>query len=435
MPDTLALVAVYIVLVVVLLAFRLWIAIALALVGTVGLILFSDPGLAGKIIATRVNDSLYSFTLTAIPLFILMAEIISRGGGGKALYDAVAPIVERFLPGGLVHGNIIACAMFGAVCGSSIAGTAAIGSVALPQLRERGYNMPFAAGSIAAAGPLSMIIPPSLAFIIFGVLTRTSVAKLFIAGIIPGIFLAGLMMVAAVVSVRLRPHLAPARTKEKLALASYMITVGKAAPLLLLAIGIIYSIYGGIATPTEVAAVGVPLAIVITLAYRQLNWHVLIEAIGNTVRVTGTVLFLYVGASIFAVSLANVGLISFLRDTLVGLPTPPLVTVSIILITLMIMGMFIDGISLITIHTPITFPIFVALGFDPLWAGLISVLMNEIGAVTPPVGLALFVLQSISGMDPLTIAKGGIPFLIALIVGAFIFILFPIIVTWLPSFM
>ncbi len=435
MSDILPLVVVYVVLLLVLLALRLWIAIALALVGTLGLVLFSDPGVAGKLIAIYLHNSLYSFALTAVPLFVLMAEIISRGGGGKALYNAVAPIAERLLPGGLVHANIVASAMFGAVCGSALGGAAAMGGVAVPQLKERGYNIPFAAGSIAAAGPLALIIPPSMSFIIFGALTGTSISRLFIAGIIPGIMLAGLMMVATVVAVMLRPELVPERPKKKLDRASFTAAVGKAIPLLLLAIGIIYSIYGGIATPTEVAAVGVVGAIIITLAYRQLNWQVLVEAAGATVKVTGTILFLYVGANIYALSLTNVGLITVIRDTLVALPTPPLGTAAIILAMFTFMGMFIDGLSMIMITAPIVFPIFMALGFHPLWVGVVMILFDEIGCITPPVGVTLFVLQGISGESSLAIAKGGIPFLIALLVGAVILLFFPTIVTWLPSFM
>jgi len=435
MPDMLSLVAVYVFLLLILFALRLPIGLALALVGTLGFVFFLDPGTAGKAIAMKLHSSLYNFTITAIPLFVLMAEIVARGGGSKVLYDAITPVAERLLPGGLIHANIVTCAMFGAVCGSALGGTAAVAGVAMPELKKRGYNPAFALGSLAAAGPLALTIPPSMDYIIFGALTGTSVGKLFIAGIIPGILLAGLMMLATLATVKFQPELVPRRPKEMLAYASYIVTVGKALPLLLLALSIIYSIYGGIATPTEAAAIGVGVAVVITLVYRQLNWRRFLEAVGATVRITATLLFLYVGASIYAVSLANVGLIALIKDTFLALPAVPLATAAIMLVGYTFMGMFIDGLSMILIATPITFPIFIALGFHPIWVGVIVVLMGEIGCITPPVGVTLFLLQGMSGEDPLSIAKGAIPFFIALMAGAIILLFFPVLTTWLPSYM
>lgn len=435
MPNIVPLLVVYVLFLLVLLGLRLQIALALALVGFVGLLLFRDPWTAGKIMAECAHSSLNSFTLTAVPIFLLMAEIISRGGAGKILYDGVSPLVEDFLPGGLIHANIVACAIFGGVCGSQIGDAAAIGSIAVPELKQRGYNMPFAAASLAAAGPLASIIPPSLGFIIFGAVTGVSVGKLFIAGIIPGIILTGLYMLATVLSVAVAPGLAPRSKEKKLRFARHIWPLAKITPIILLALGMAYAIYGGIATPTEVGMVGAIGAMVISAGYRQLSWRMFVEVLGATVRTTGIVLFLYVGASIYATSLAHVGLATLIGDAFGRLPVSPLVIGCVMLLLYILLGMFIDGISLVVVVVPITFPTLMMAGFDPLQIGVFVVLMGAIGAITPPVGLTLYVLQAISGIELLSIAKASIPFMIAIAVATILCLLFPTLSNWLPSFM
>ena len=424
-------VLIYVVLLFFLLLLRCWIGIALGLVGFIGLCFLSN---SGQLISTLTYNSLCGFTLTAVPLFVLMGEILLRGGAGDALYHGVGPLLERALPGGLLHANIVSSALFGAVCGSAIAGTATIATVAIPELKKRSYQMPFALGSIVGAGPLSSIIPPSLVFIIFGSLVQVSVSKLFVAGILPGVLFALLMMVAVAIVVKVRPQLVPRAPTIKL--GTSLIALGKITPIVILGLGLIYAMYGGIATPTESAAVGVVGAVILSCGlYRRLNWHGFLEACGNTAKTCSVILFLIVGAQIFAFSISNSDLPSLLGNAFLALPGGNIMKVIILGILYIILGMFMDVVSFMIITLPVAFPIFTALGYDPLWTGVYMAYMGSIGGITPPVGLTLYMVQSISGVPAMTIFKGSIPFLIAQIVGVIVISLFPIIVTWLPSFM
>ncbi len=431
MPDIYLFILIYLVVLIVLLFIRTWIAISLALTGFIGLFILLNNG---EMVGLITYNALYGFTLTAVPLFILMGEILLRGGAGEDLYHGLGPLFERILPGGLLHANIVACGLFGAVCGSALAGTATISTVALPQLNKRGYEKSFAVGSLVGAGPLSSIIPPSIVLIIFGSLTQVSVSKLFMAGILPGILLILLMMLAVWIKVKIRPQAVP--EKPNLELSSCIKALARVLPIIVLAVVIIYSIQGGIATPTEAGAIGTAVSVLLCLVlYRKLSWSHFIEACRSTVKTTSVILFLIVGAQIFAFSISQSGFTTYLAEAFLSIPGAPGIKLFILLMLYFLLGMFMDIVSVMLITLPISFPLFMALGCDPLWVGVVMTFMGSIGGITPPVGLGLFLLQSISGLDTGTILRGSIPFLVAQIVGLAIICYLPVIVLWLPSFM
>jgi tripartite ATP-independent transporter DctM subunit len=433
--DTWLLFGIFVVLLLILLALRMWIGLALLLVGFVGLIVFNGLEVASRDVALIMKNSLFTLPITAIPVFVFMGMIVAYGGVGPALFSGLAPLMERLLPGGLLHANLVASAFFGAVSGSSLGGAAAIGTIAIEEEKKRGYDAPFVAASIAAGGTQALMIPPSLGFIIFGAITGVGIDRLFIAGILPGIFLMVLMMIAAAICLKIWPHLAPPKPLGGKGILSYVGPLLRILPVAALAVGILYAIWGGVTTPTEVGSVGVLGAILLSIGYRQLTWKKLGEALRETVSISVMLLFLFLGAIVYSTALSKVGLISLIQDTLLGLPFEPSVIVIIIFLIYFVLGMFVDAMSINVITTPVIFPIFMALDYHPLWVGVMMMTIFNIASITPPVGLTLYVAQSISGEDLLVIAKWAVPFVLALTVGAMALLLLPQIATWLPGLM
>jgi len=413
----------------------MWIAVALGLAGYLLVFIFGDTEVAGRIASMAIHNCLYSFTLTCLPLFILMGEIVAQSGIGKMLVDGFSPIFERLLRGGLLHATVMSCSAFGAVCGSAMAGSITIGKVALPGLKERNYNISLSLGAVAAGGPLSIIIPPSGALIIFGALTGVSIAHLFIAGIIPGITLGVLLMIAISFTTWKRPDLVPPKPKEWGKTSEYVLPLLKTLPTLLLAALVLYSIYGGIATPTEVAAVGVLGATLIGLIYQKGRVSFIWESLKGGARLSVMLLFLIVGAMVFSFSLDNLGFPHLLHQALSAFAGYQMVIIGVIFVIYIVMGLFIDGVSILAITTPLLYPVFVAVGFDPLWIGITIMVLLGLGNITPPVGLNLFAVQSISGESIVSISKGALPFMGSYIVGVALLVAFPSLATWLPGFM
>ena len=421
-------------LLVVLLASGMRIAWALFVLGFIILFAFMSPD-QGLMMGFQAWRGSKSFLLVAIPLFILMSQIIFQSGLSARIYGSLSPILDH-LPGGLIHSNIVSGAFLAAATGSTIATTVTIGTVALPEMEKRGYDRTLTVGSIGASGILGNIIPPSIMMVIYGSMTDVSVGKLFIGGIFPGIILALLFMGYTGIRVGLQPHLAPRWTGGYVPWGKSLLGLLNVWPIVVLIIVVLGSIYGGIATPTEAAGVGCIGAAFIAAAYRRLNWKVIKEAAIETVKTTSMVMMIMVGAKLMAVPLMNMGVFGAFTNFIVDLPVPPLGILLSIILMYLVLGMFMSGLPVIVITLPIVFPIIMALGYDPVWFGLMTVLLDDAGLLTPPVGTVLYILH---GLRPdgsfREVAWGCTQYFFMILVLMVILIIFPQIVTWLPNLM
>ncbi len=410
-------------------------AIGITAVGSTYLVLGPEMGLALGRVAWQ---SLASFSLCAIPLFVFMGYLLFETGLSGRIYKGIYPLLNRLLPGGLLHSNIVVGAVFAACSGSSLASCATIGSVALPEMEALGYDRGIAAGSVAAGGTLGILIPPSITLIIYGLLTEVSIGKLFIGGVIPGVILTLAYMSYIAARLTVQPGLAGKRgdkqPKEswKFCLKS---TLG-VWPVLLLIAGVLGSIYIGIATPTEAAAIGCSLVLLLIVFYRQLSRDVLKRTIGNTVVTSSMIICIYMSGLLMLVFLGNAGITRGVAKYVVGLGLSPLLIFMGILVMYLILGMLVDGLSMMLMTIPITFPIVTSLGFDPIWFGVVLTMLIEASLLTPPVGMNLFILQGLRPEYPFAqIVKGCFPFFVVLLAVILIMVAFPNLITFLPETM
>lgn len=406
------------------------VALGIVAVGSAFLFL----GDAGRHLVIQLTyNSLHSFTLSAIPVFILMGELLFHTGLSERLYNSLMGSVTR-LPGGLLHANVMSCAVFAAACGSSVAEVAAMGTVAIPSLEQKGYKRQWAMGSLAAAGSLGMMIPPSIPLIIYGFMTDTSVAKLFVAGVIPGIILA--LMFSARIGIQALWHPdSIGGTTEKASFKEIFRRLSGMLPSATLILIVLGSIYMGIATPTEAAGVGVLGALVIASLYRNLNWQSFCGAVKETVILWGMIAFIMVGAQCMSYSLSYLRVGARLTEVITSLPVPPLVILFGLYLMYIAMGCIMDAVSLILVTVPICFPIVISLGFDPIWFGIALVVLLEIAVVTPPVGCNLWVLQGLTGESMGSVSRSVLPFFYVMLVFLLILTFLPELATWLPSLM
>lgn len=417
---------------VVLLVGGVWIPVTLAVTG---LVLLIADGYVGQLeaIGSIYWNQTGSFVLLAIPLFILMGEIILASGVSGRFYSSITPWAQ-FLPGGLYNSNIIASSLFSAVSGSSVATAAAIGTVAIPELRKRGYRDRLTYGTIAAGGALGILIPPSAALIIYGSIVNENIARLFIAGIVPGLILTTLFVIFIVGTCLLRPGLVPT-AQEPVTLSTLARSLPNMLPLVCLIVLVIGGIYSGIVTPTEAGALGVLGALVVGGLTGQLGLKSLGRAVYRSVISTAMILFIILGAMILSFALARTGASRAMVDWVVMLGVGPWEILLIICVVYLILGCFIDAISMMVLTLPLVHPVIVALGFDPIWFGIILVLLIEVGLITPPIGLNLFVIQNIAGRKGAfgDIAIGSLPFVVLILICIVILSLWPQLVLWLPS--
>jgi C4-dicarboxylate transporter DctM subunit len=419
-------------LLIVLFLIRLPVAFAMALVGVVGFAYLADPGPALSILSQDIFEQFSSYPLTVIPLFILMGSFAFASGISRRLYETAYTWVGQ-LRGGLTIATVFACAGFGAICGSSTATAATMGQIALPEMKKYKYDDTLATGTVAAAGTLGILIPPSTVLIVYGILTEESIGKLFIAGVLPGVILS--IFFAATVSLlcwrnpAIGPPGVPTSWMEKLRATTGIMP---AFILFLLAIG---GLFLGWFSPTQAGAIGAGGALLIGLGRRQLSWRKFIEAGMEGLRTSCMVLFIITGAVIFGHFMAVSTIPFVLAEWLGGLPIHPMAIMVVIVFIYFIGGFFMDAMGLIVVTIPIFFPIVEKLGFDPIWFGVIVVLVTEMGVITPPVGVNVFVIKGIAPDVPLEhIFKGIFPFLAALIIVTVILMFFPQIATFLPSF-
>lgn len=383
-------------------------------------------GLGNQVWSTSNNA-----TLIAIPFFVLLGEILVRSGVAARTYAALDRWVS-WLPGGLVHANIATATMFSATSGSSVATAATVATVAMPQSEKLGYDPKLFSGAIAAGGTLGIMIPPSINLIVYGFLTQTSIPKLFLAGLIPGLVLAfGFMLITIIICI-LRPSLGGERRVFR---TSEMVkALFELLPIILLFTVIIGSIYKGWATPTEAAAVGVAGAILIAVFFGTINVQMFTDSITGTIKITSMIMLVVIGASFLNFTLASAGLGRELQMFLEGLGLSPIGTILVIVLIYIVLGFFIETLSLMVVTIPIIVPLIVAQGYDPIWFGILMIVLIEMALITPPVGLNLYVVQGARNSGNMTeVMLGAVPYVIAMLIMVAALIAFPSIALFLPS--
>ena len=416
-----------------LLAGGVWIGTALGITGLIGLTMLKGFPLWQSIGEVFWNIS-NSFTLTAVPLFVFMGVIILKSGISKRFYKGISCWL-RPIPGGLLHSNIVGCAIFAAISGSSTATAMAIGTVAIPEMRSRGYDDPTLLGSLAAGGCLGILIPPSIPMVIYGSIVQESIADLFMAGFLPGILLSLLFMAYILIRVLINPRIAP-REENRASAKELLKGLFDCWPIGLLIFLIMGGIYFGVVTPTEAAAIGCGASILLSIIYRELTWKSFWEALSEGVAANCVVMFIIVGAQIFTFAIVSAGIHRELSKFIISAHIETWQFMIILVIMYGLMGCFIDGISMMLLTIPTIYPTIKALGINGVWFGVFLVLMIEWGQITPPVGLNLFAIQAISGGRSLSyIVRAALPYCVPIIITFVLIYLFPEIALYLPRTM
>ncbi|MEM5584675.1 MULTISPECIES: TRAP transporter large permease [unclassified Roseibium] len=380
----------------------------------------------GRLVWSSSNSS----TLIAIPFFVLLGEVLVRSGLAARTYAALDRWVS-WLPGGLVHANIATATMFSATSGSSVATAATVATVAMPQAEKLGYDQKLFSGAIAAGGTLGIMIPPSINLIVYGFLTQTSIPQLFVAGLLPGIALAVSFVLATAMICAVRPDLGGDR--RIFPFSEMMRALVDLVPIILLFTVIIGAIYKGWATPTEAASVGVGGAILIAALFGGINVRMITEALAGTVKITAMIMLVVIGASFLNFTLSAAGMGQELRFFLEGLGLSPLWTLLVIVVMYVVLGFFIETLSLMVVTIPIVVPLVVNLGYDPIWFGILMIVLIEMALITPPVGLNLYVVQGArKGGKMSEVMLGSIPFVLVMTLMVIALIIFPDIALYLP---
>lgn len=415
------------------LALGLWVALSLGVIALIALLAFSNAP-AGLVLATSLWSHSYSWPLTALPLFILMGEILLRSRLSQDMFRGLAPWLGR-APGRLLHVNIFGCAIFAAVSGSSAATAATIGRMSVPELTRRGYPESLIIGTLAGSATLGLLIPPSIILIVYGVATEQSIARLFVAGILPGVMLVA--MFAGYVALRawLNPSLIPQDDTQRYSLRDKLAASRNLIPVALLIAGVIGSIYTGLASPTDAAALGVVLATLLAWLSGSFSWQLFGDALMAATRTSCMIALILLCAAYLSSAMGFTGIPRNLAAWIgaMNLSLPMLLLA--LTLFFIVLGCFLDGISVVVLTTSIILPMITAAGIDPLWFGIYLVVVVEMSQITPPVGFNLFVIQGMTGLDILKIARAAFPFFLILLAGVLLICLFPSIVTILPQLM
>ena len=417
------------------LAGGLWIGWTLAVTGTVLLAIFRDIPL-DKLLAQYTWNILTTQELLALPLFIIMGEILFRTRLSQTLFRGLSPWAA-LLPGRLLHVNVIGCTMFAAISGSSAATTQVVGRISLSELPKRGYSKDVAIGSLAGAGTLGFLIPPSNIMIIYGVLGDVSIAKLFTAGFIPGVLLAGSFMGWIMLHTAFKPELIPAsERKVRVATpAEFLTSIRELGPAVFLILCVLGSMYGGLATPSEAAAVGVLGALVVAGVQRELSRAALRAIAIGSIQTCAMIALIVLGASILGSAAAFLGIPAAVAEFVKSLGLSPFMLIVALIVFYLILGCFLDGFSMIVMTLPIVMPIVKAAGFDPIWFGVFLVLVVEMAQITPPVGFNLFVIQGLTEDGLGYIARVTLPYLAIMVLFTMALAIFPDIALWLPRYL
>jgi C4-dicarboxylate transporter, DctM subunit len=409
-----------------------WTAFALGICGV--LVLYLSKGMLGlTALSSVVWNNANSYILIAVPMFLLMGEIILRSGVSSYFYRGVVVLLGR-LPGGLLHANIASCAVFSAVSGSSVATAATVGTVAIPEMLSRGYEPRTVFGSLAAGGTLGILIPPSIVMVLYGALVEESIARLFMAGVLPGLLMAAIFMLFIAILLLVKPRYAPppgevsGRSRVSEALHVF--------PVFGLLVVVLGSIYSGIATPTEASALGAVGAMLLALAYGSLTRRVLAESLMATVKTTCMVALIIICAQVLSTALTYSGVSRAVSEWIMGLGLGKWQFFLAMVVLYIALGCFVDGVSMIYMTLPVLLPVVKAFGFDLVWFGVILTVLIELGQITPPVGLNLFTIHAISGGAKFSeVAIGSAPYVALMLLVILLLCLWPEIALWLPTTM
>ena len=408
------------------------VSIALGVVGMLGLLWLKGFTIGLGVVGSIAWSNASSFSFIAVPLFVFMSGVLLHSGIGKGLYTAVARWVS-FLPGGLAVASIFSCAIFAAISGSSVATAATIGLIAIPEMERRGYARRLIFGSLAAGGTLGILIPPSIPMIIYGVMTETSIGHLYAAGIVPGVVLALLFAGFVVGYAVLWPDAAPRVAEDRGGVLDKLRSIYEVTPVALLIVVVLGSMYAGIVTPTEAAALGSLVSLLLAAAFRRLTWRTLRDAFQATIRTTSMVMLIIIFASIFSHVIALIGAPKALFGLVTGLGLPRWAFFAALFAVLLVIAYALEELSVMIIILPILFPLVTGLGFEPVWFGIIMVLWLEIGLITPPVGLNLFVIQNLMpGTTARDVTLGTTPYVVLMVALVALLFVFPELALWLP---
>ena len=419
-----------IVLLAALLAGGVWIAVTLGIVAWTGVAFFSSTRPEINLVTSYWN-TYSSLSLASLPMFIWMGEILFRTRLAEQMFAGLAPWLG-WIPGRLLHVNVLGCGLFGAVCGSSAVTCATIGKISLPELSRRGYPEPIALGSLCGSGTLGILIPPSIAMIVYAVASDVSIIRMFIAGVLPGVLVLVLFSGYIAFWAWRHPEQIPVERDER-SFGERLRATGSLIPVLLLIVLVFLSMVTGVATANEASAFGVLGALVIAAWGRSLTWANLRASLAGTLRLSGMIMFILGASAFLTVAMGFTGIPKAASEWIAGLGLSPYVLIMILTLVYLIMGCFLDGVSMIVLTTAVVLPIVVKAGFDPIWFGIYIIFMIELAQVTPPVGFNLFVLQGMSGRPIFTVAKASIPFALLLLLGTALIVVFPSIATWLPK--
>ncbi|MYN12479.1 TRAP transporter large permease subunit [Pusillimonas sp. TS35] len=413
-----------------LLASGVWIALALAAIGVFGLALFSSSPV-GSLVASSMWDASWGWPMTALPLFIWMGEILFRSRLSEDMFKGLAPWVN-WLPGRLLHVNVLGCGIMAAVAGSSAVTCATVARMSLPELSRRRYDESLMIGTLAGSGTLGLMIPPSIIMIVYGVVAQQSVARLFIAGILPGLMLIALFMGYVMIWSLLNPGKVPPRDPP-LTLAQKLWNSRRLLPVAGLIIAVIGAIYGGIATPTEAATVGVIGALALAAASRTLTWRAFVDSLMSAMKVSCMISFIVACAAALSIAAAFLNIPQALAAKVQAMNMSPAMLLVVLTLFFIVMGCFLEGISILVLSSAVVLPMVQAAGIDLIWFGVYMVVVIEMAQITPPLGFNLFVLQSMTGRDIVQITRAALPFFALLVLAVILLALVPGIATYLPS--
>lgn len=414
----------------VLLAGGLWIGLALATAGFIAIDFFTAAP-AGSLLATTLWDHSWGWALTALPLFVWMGEILFRARLSEDMFHGLAPWLDR-LPGRLLHVNIVGCGVMAAVAGSSAVTAATVGRMSLPELKARGYDEKMAIGTLAGSGTLGLLIPPSIMMIVYGISAQQSISRLFIAGIVPGLLVMALFMGYVMLWSSFGGRAAPP-AGPRMPFLEKIRSSRRLIPVVLLILAVIGSIYGGIATPTEAATLGVFGALALAAVSRALTWETFVDSLMAAVRTSCMITAIILGAAVLSVGMAFLGIPAALASWVAEQQLSPGMLLLLLTLIYVVLGCFLEGASMIVLTTSVALPMVVQAGFDPIWFGIYLIIVVEMAQITPPVGFNLFVLQGMTGRDMWAVTKASAPFFGLLVLAILLLAFFPGLATFLPE--
>jgi tripartite ATP-independent transporter DctM subunit len=408
----------------------IWVALSMIGVSAIGMMIFTSRPV-GDAMATTIWGTSSSWTLTALPLFVWMGEILFRTKLSENLFKGLSPWMQK-LPGGLIHVNVVGCALFAAISGSSAATVATVGKMSIPELRKRNYPEKILLGSLAGSGTLGLLIPPSIILIIYGVAVQESIAKLFIAGVIPGIMIALIFMSYVIIWSLINKNKMP-KILEEYSFLEKLKRSKQLLPVILLISGVIGSIYTGIATATEAASLGVVGALILSFFQKSLNLKTFKSSLLGATKTSCMIAFILAGSTFLSLAMGFTGLPRNLAMWIQDMNLSPYVLIFVLMIFYIILGMFLDGISAVVLTMAIIEPMIRQAGFDMIWFGIFLVIVVEMAQITPPVGFNLFVLQGMANKDMGYIAKSAFPLFLLMVLAVILVVIFPEIALWLPE--